>query len=98
MAGLKALVVAAAVGLGALLAVGCLLAAVLEVQGFGGSRDSDPSEGYLLLLLLGFVACVAAPALLWRRLLPRSAPSWPLAFGIALVGVLAIAGVSLGGS
>lgn len=98
MTGLKALVVAAAVGLGALFAFGCVVAALFEVQGFGGSRDSDPSDGYLFLLALGFVACVAAPALLWRWLLPRSAPAWPLAFGIALVGVLAIAGISLGGS
>jgi hypothetical protein len=91
--GLKGLVVAVAVALGALLAVGCLLAALFEAQGFGRERDTDPRAGYLLLLALGFAACVAVPAWLWRRLLPESAPAWPHAFGAAVAGVAVILGL-----
>jgi hypothetical protein len=91
--GLKGLVVAAAVGLGALLAVGCVIAALFEAQGFGRERDTDPRAGYLLLLALGLAACVAVPVWLWRTLLPESAPAWPLAFGAAVVGVLVILGI-----
>ena len=92
-AGLKGLVVAAAAALGALLAVGCVLATLFEAQGFGRERDTDPRAGYLLLLALGFAACVAVPAWLWRRLLPESAPAWPLAFGLAVAGVAVILGL-----
>ena len=59
----------AATTLGALLAFGCLIAALFEVQGFAGERDTDPRIGYLLLLALGFAACVSVPYWLWRRLL-----------------------------
>ena len=95
---MRGLVVLAAVALGALTLFGCVIAALFEVQGFGRPRDGDPRNGYLLLLALGAVASVAVPAWLWRLLLPRSAPAWPLAFGVALLGVLAIAGLSLAGS
>jgi hypothetical protein len=95
-AGLKHLVVAVAVGLGALLAAGCLLAALFEAQGFGAPRDTDPRAGYLALLALGFVASVAVPALLWRWLLPGSAPAWWAAFAAALVGVVVILGIGFG--
>lgn len=95
-AGLKGLVVAAATGLGALFAVGCVLAALFEAQGFGRERDTDPRAGYLLLLALGFAACIAVPAWLWRLLLPDSAPGWPLAFGAAVVGVVLILGIGFG--
>jgi hypothetical protein len=93
--GLKGLVVAAAVALGALAAVGCLIEALFEAQGFGRPRDTDPRPGYLALLALGFVASVTVPAALWRALLPGSAPAWPLAFGAAVVGVLMILGISI---
>ena len=39
---LRGLAVAGAAALGALFAVGCVLAALFEAQGFGGDRDSDP--------------------------------------------------------
>lgn len=96
MTGAKALVVAAATALGAFLAVGCVLAALFEAQGFGGERDTDPRTGYLLLLALGLVASIGVPWLLWRRLLPQSAPAWPLFFGAALIGVVVILGVGFG--
>ena len=96
MTGLKALLVAAATALGALLAVGCVIAALFEAQGFGRPRDTDPRVAYLVLLAIGLAACVAVPVWLWRRLLPDSAPGWPLAFGAAVVGVLLILGIGFG--
>jgi hypothetical protein len=91
----KGLVVAVASALGALFAIGCLLAALFEVQGFGRPRDTDPRAGYLFLLALGLAACVVVPVALWRRLLPDSAPAWPVAFGIAVVGWVIILGLSM---
>jgi len=90
------LAVAAAAALGALFAVGCVLAALFEAQGFGRERDTAPRAGYLLLLALAFAASVAVPAWLWRRLLPGSAPPWPLAFGAAVAGVVLILGIGFG--
>jgi hypothetical protein len=92
-AGLKGLVVAAAVVAGALAAVGLVIEALFEADGFGRERDTEPRTGYLLLLAVGLVACVVVPAALWRALLPRSAPAWPVAFGLAVVGVLLILGI-----
>ena len=43
-------VVIVAAGLGALFGVGCLIAALFELQGFGAPRDSDPRALYLLSL------------------------------------------------
>ena len=94
MTAFKGLIVAAAVGLGALFAFGSVLAALFEVQGFG-SRSGEPRLGYLLLLALGFVACVVIPWWLWRQLLPHSAPGWIVAFVASLVGVVLIFGMSL---
>jgi uncharacterized BrkB/YihY/UPF0761 family membrane protein len=85
--------VAVAAALGALVAAGCVIAALFEAQGFGRERDTDPRAGYLLLLALGLAACVAVPVWLWRTLLPESAPAWPLAFGAAVAGVLLILGI-----
>ena len=93
MSAVRGLVVAAVAALGALFAVGCVLAALFEAQGFGGERDTDPRAGYLLLLAVAFVACVAVPFWLWRRLLPASAPRAVLVFGAAVVGVIAILGI-----
>jgi len=94
--GLRGLVVAVATALGALFAVGCVLAALFEAQGFGRPRDTDPRAGYLLLLAAALVACVAVPFWLWRRLLPDNAPSPVLAFGAAVVGVIVILGIGFG--
>jgi len=95
VSGLKALVVAAGAALGALLAVGALIAALFEAQGFGRPRDAEPRTAYLVLLALGVAASVAVPAYLWRRLLPSSGPSWVLVTGITVVGVLLILGISV---
>jgi hypothetical protein len=91
---LKGLVVAAAVALGMLFAFGCVVAALFEVQGFG-RRSGEPRAGYLLLLALSFLASVGIPWLLWRRLLPHSAPGWIVAFVMSAAGVLLIFGMSL---
>ena len=90
----KGVVVAAAVALGALFAFGCVLAALFEAQGFG-DRDSDPRTWYLVAMGAAFVASVAAPIVLWRRLLPRSAPALPLAAVVAVAGVVLILGISV---
>jgi hypothetical protein len=98
VAALKGVVVVAAVGVGALAAVGCLLAALFEVQGFGRPRDAEPRTGYLVELAVGFVASVAIPALLARWLFPRGGPALYLIAGvIAVGGVLLILGISLRG-
>ena len=90
---LRGLVVAVAAVLGVLFAVGCVIAALFEAQGFGGPRDTDPRTSYLLLLAVAFVACVVVPLWVWRRLLPDSAPPFVVAFGAAVVGVIAILGI-----
>jgi len=90
----KGVVVAVAVALGALFAVGSLLAALFEAQGFG-DRDSDPRTWYLVAMGVAFVACIAVPVALWRLLLPRSAPALPLAAVVAAAGVVLILGISI---
>ena len=91
---LKSIAVAVATALGALAAFGCLLAALFEVDGFGGPRDQGPRSGYLIQLALGFVASILIPVLLWRRLL-GGGPGWIVAGAIAAAGVVIILGISL---
>ncbi len=92
---LKSIPVAVAVALGALAAFGCLLAALFEVDGFGGPRDQGPRSGYLIVeLALGFVASILIPVLLWRRLL-GGGPGWIVAGAVAAAGVVIILGLSL---
>jgi hypothetical protein len=79
----SAIVVAACV-LGGLAAFGCGLAALFEVQGFGRSRE-EIRPLYLASLFLGLGASLVVPVLLWRALLPESAPA-------AVVGVVAFVG------
>jgi hypothetical protein len=93
--GLKALVVAAATALGALLAMGALLAALFEAQGFGRARDTEPRSGYLLALAFALAVSIGVPAYLWRRLLPSSAPGWALVTMLAAAGALLILGISV---
>ena len=93
MTALRVAVVAVAGALGALFAMGCVLAALFEAQGFGSERDTDPSTGYLLLLAAAFVASVGVPFWLWRQLLPGSAPRALLVFAVTVAGVIAILGI-----
>jgi hypothetical protein len=90
---LKYLVVAASLGLGALFATGCVLAALFEAQGFGGPRDQAPRTGYMIQLAFAFAACVAIPAFVSRRLL-HVGPGWVTAAVVAVAGVLLILGLS----
>jgi hypothetical protein len=92
----KAVVAVAVIALGALAAFGCLLAALFERDGFGSARDQGPRTVYLIELAAGFVASVAVPAVVCRRLFPGSGPSWLIAAAIALAGVIVIAGLGLG--
>ena len=94
MRSLKYLAVMTSAALGALFAVGCVLAALFEAQGFGGPRDQPPRTGYLLELAVAFAACIAIPAFLARRLL-HAGPGWLVAAGAAVLGALAILGLSL---
>ncbi len=86
-----------ALALGMLTAIGCLLAALFEVQGFGGPRDEGPRFGYLVELAVVFVAAVPIPAVLWRRLL-GGGPALVVAGAIAAGGVIVILGASFSGS
>jgi hypothetical protein len=97
MTGLKGVLVAAAAGLGTLLAAGFLIAALFEAQGFGRPRDTDPRAAYLLLLALGLAASVVGPAYLWRRLLPSSAPRWAHVIVVTAVAAFLLLGISLTG-
>lgn len=90
---LKYLVVATSFGLGALFAVGCVLGALFEAQDFGGPRDQAPRTGYMIELAFAFVACVAIPAFVSRRLL-HVGPGWMAAAVIAVVGAVLILGLS----
>lgn len=52
-------------------ALGCILAAYFELQGFGAPRDEGARPLYLAALGVGFLLCLAAPiaakVLLTRR-------------------------------
>ena len=91
---LKTFAVTIAFALGALAAFGCLVAALFEIQGFGGPRDQGPRSGYLVELALGFAASVLVPVWLWRRLL-GGGPGWIVAGAAAVAGVMIILGISL---
>ena len=88
VAAARILAVALGMAVGALFAVGCLVAALFERDGFG-DRDGDPSTGYLLALAVGLAASLGLPVALWRALLPARF-SWPLAIGISGVAVVAV--------
>ena len=69
MLAVRALTVVVGLALGALCAVGVLVAALFERDGFG-DRDGEPSTAYLLALAVGLVASFGlplAPSLLVAR-------------------------------
>ena len=88
VAAIRALTVVVGMAAGSLFAVGCLVAALFERDGFG-DRDGDSSAGYLLALAVGTAASLALPLVLWRALLPARF-SWPVAIGVAAVAVAAV--------
>ena len=95
MPAVKVIVVFAAAALGALLAAGCGLAALFELQGFGTPRDSEPRALYIAALTLAAVACVLVPLGLWRVLLPDTAPATKVlvivAASLVVLGMLGVA-------
>jgi hypothetical protein len=92
----RTLVVIVAAGLGALFGVGCVVAALFELQGFGAPRDSDPRTLYLFSLGLGLAACVAVPLALWQLLLPERSPGWALvAAPVVVIGVVWLLGLAV---
>ena len=56
--------------------MGCLLATMFELQGFGAPRDSEPRLAYLLGLGFLYAVSAGAPLLAWRALLPENPPGW----------------------
>ena len=79
---------------GALAAVGCVLAGLFELQGFGGPRDSDPRALYLCGLAILLTASLGVPLLAWRALLPKSPPAWLLVAVPVSAVVLLLLGLS----
>ena len=88
VAAARVLTVVVGMAVGSLFAVGFLVAALFERDGFG-DRDGDPSTGYLLALAVGMAASLALPLVLWRALLPARF-SWPVALGVSGVAVAAV--------
>ena len=96
MVAVKALIIVVGLALGALCALGVILAALVERDGFG-DPNGEPSTPYLLVLAVGLVASVGLPLGLWRVLFPRRF-SWPAALTatvLAFMGVVWILGISL---
>ena len=94
----RVLTVIVGMALGALCAVGVLVAALFERDGFGDS-DGATDTTYLLALAVALAASVGLPLVLWRMLLP-SRFSWPAALTVTVVavaGVVWILGISLAG-
>jgi uncharacterized membrane protein YccC len=97
--GARIVVVLASAVAGAVVVVGCLLAGLFEIQGFGTPRDAEPRTGRLVGFALGIAAGVAIPLALWRILLPERAPGTGVVVGIAaLVLVIAVLGLAVGNS
>jgi len=90
MPALKVIVVVAVALAGALAAVGCMLAGLFELQGFGRPRDTDPRASYVALLGFGLIVSVLIPLGVWTLLLPDSSPGakW---LGLAAAGVVVVA-------
>ena len=84
----RVIVVVAAVALGLLLAFGCVVAALFELDGFGRA-GAPPRESYLLALAVGFAASLMVPMVVWRLLLPRAAPGLGLAAGLTAAALIA---------
>ena len=88
-------VVAVGFFLGALFAIGSLLAVMFEVDGFGGDRDG-PRPLYLFALAVALAASVSAPFLILRFLMPESARGALLYGAVALGVALLLFGLALG--
>lgn len=81
--------------LGALLAIGSLIAILFELQGFG-DRDPRPSVPYLIALVAAFAASVGVPLLLWRALLPDTSLRLLAVTAVGATGVaLLVLGLSV---
>lgn len=67
-------VVLIAACIGALSAIGCLLALLFERDGFGRPRDSQPRTWYLALMAIGLVLSLVVPfgIAAWFRTTRRS--------------------------
>jgi len=88
VAAARVLTVVVGMAVGSLFAVGFLVAALFERDGFG-DRDGDPSTAYLLALAVGMAASLGLPLVLWRALLPARF-SWPVAIGVSGVALAAV--------
>lgn len=84
-----AIVVAACV-FGAFTAFGCGIAALLELQGFGGPRDSGARPLYVSAMIAGMAAGAILPIVLWKVLLPDNAPSVLVGVGLFVVALIVL--------
>jgi hypothetical protein len=86
---------ALAAGFGGLFALGSVIAAMFEVQGFTRPA-AEPRPAYLLALAPAFAASVAGPALLARWWFgERWRPVASAGLVLGAVGALALLGLSL---
>ena len=92
--GVRIPLVIASFALGAMLAIGCLIAVMFEADGFGG-RDGGPRWGYMASLAVGLAASVGSPFLILRWLLPNATKRSPLYFGIAMGVALLLFGFAV---
>ena len=65
--GARTIGLAATALLCALVAIGCGLAILFELDGFGRPRDTEPRLWYVALLALGLVVSAAVPVSLLAR-------------------------------
>lgn len=71
---------------------------LFESQGFGTPRDAGPRVARLLASGAILVVSVVCPFVVWRVLLPKSAPAvWVIVAIGAVATVLVVLGVKAGG-
>lgn len=90
----RVIVVVIGFALGALFALGSLLAALFEAQHFG-SRDNEIRPAYVAALAAGLLVSVVGPFILWRLLLPDARRSVFALGAISLVVAAALFGLAL---
>ncbi|WP_298993100.1 hypothetical protein [uncultured Pseudokineococcus sp.] len=82
--------VAVLTGGGLLVVVGCALALVFEVQGFGVPRDAEPRTWHVLGYATGALAGVLVPTVTACVLLPRGR-RWVAGAGAVLAAAVVVA-------
>lgn len=87
----RSIAVGGLAAVGVMVTVGCLLALMLELDGFGAPRDAAPRGGYVALLSAGAVLGVAIPtATAWLAL---RGPARAVVAGAGTVVLVLVVGV-----